>query len=125
MLVKPKDRVKVVEIEAEGFRRRFLLHPVPDGGVRISHFGLLANRPAFLREVRRAVGVYARQLPIDDECWRLLAPCAVATSSSSHGASSRRPRAIADRDPGGGLRFVGPPHDHREMDTRHPWHYTP
>ena len=38
------DRVKVMELEAAEFIRRFLLHVVPDGFVRIRHFGLLANR---------------------------------------------------------------------------------
>lgn len=38
------DRVKLMELEAEEFLRRFLLHVVPDGFVRIRHFGLLANR---------------------------------------------------------------------------------
>jgi len=38
------DRVKVMALEAEEFIRRFLLHVVPDGFVRIRHFGLLANR---------------------------------------------------------------------------------
>jgi Putative transposase/Transposase zinc-binding domain len=38
------DRVKVMELEADEFLRRFLLHVVPDGFVRIRHFGLLANR---------------------------------------------------------------------------------
>jgi hypothetical protein len=37
-------RVKVMELDAEEFLRRFLLHIVPDGFVRIRHFGLLANR---------------------------------------------------------------------------------
>jgi len=38
------DRVKVMELEAAEFIRRFLLHIVPEGFVRIRHFGLLANR---------------------------------------------------------------------------------
>jgi hypothetical protein len=38
------DRVKVMDLDAEEFLRRFLLHIVPDGFVRIRHFGLLANR---------------------------------------------------------------------------------
>jgi hypothetical protein len=38
------DRVKVMELAAEEFLRPFLLHVVPDGFVRIRHFGLLANR---------------------------------------------------------------------------------
>jgi len=38
------DRVKLMELAAAEFLRRFLLHVVPDGFVRIRHFGLLANR---------------------------------------------------------------------------------
>jgi hypothetical protein len=37
-------RVKLMALAAEEFIRRFLLHIVPDGFVRIRHFGLLANR---------------------------------------------------------------------------------
>ncbi len=44
------DRVKVMELDVDEFLRRFLLHVVPDGFVRIRHFGLLANR-------RRAVAL--------------------------------------------------------------------
>jgi hypothetical protein len=35
---------KVMELKAEEFLRRFLLHVVPTGFVRIRHYGLLANR---------------------------------------------------------------------------------
>jgi hypothetical protein len=38
------DRVKIMELDVDEFLRRFLLHIVPDGFVRIRHFGLLANR---------------------------------------------------------------------------------
>jgi len=38
------DRVKVLTLEADEFLRRFLLHVVPRGLMRIRHFGLLANR---------------------------------------------------------------------------------
>ena len=37
------DRGKVMTLEAEEFLRRFLLHVVPRGFMRIRHFGLLAN----------------------------------------------------------------------------------
>jgi hypothetical protein len=37
-------RVKVMALAAEEFIRRFLLHIVPGGFVRIRHFGFLANR---------------------------------------------------------------------------------
>jgi len=38
------DRVKVMTLAADEFLRRFLLHVVPRGFMRIRHFGLLANR---------------------------------------------------------------------------------
>ena len=38
------DRVKLRALEVDEFLRRFLLHIVPAGFVRIRHFGLLANR---------------------------------------------------------------------------------
>jgi len=37
------DRIKLMELDIDEFLRRFLLHVVPDGFVRIRHFGLLAN----------------------------------------------------------------------------------
>jgi len=37
-------QVKVMALAAEEFIRRFLLHVVPGGFVRIRHFGFLANR---------------------------------------------------------------------------------
>jgi Putative transposase/Transposase zinc-binding domain len=48
------DRVKVMTLEVDEFLRRFLLHVVPDGLVRIRHFGLLANRrrPVALAQCR-------------------------------------------------------------------------
>ncbi len=38
------NRLKIMDLEADEFIRRFLLHVVPDGFVRIRHSGLLANR---------------------------------------------------------------------------------
>jgi Putative transposase len=38
------DRPKVLALSAEEFLRRFLLHVVPHGFVRIRYFGRLANR---------------------------------------------------------------------------------
>ena len=38
------DRMKVMTLEVDEFLRRFLLHIVPHGFMRIRHFGLLANR---------------------------------------------------------------------------------
>jgi Putative transposase/Transposase zinc-binding domain len=39
-----RDRKKTTELEAHEFIRRFLLHVLPDGFMRIRHFGFLANR---------------------------------------------------------------------------------
>ena len=36
--------MKVLTLDADEFLRRFLLHVVPRGFMRIRHFGLLANR---------------------------------------------------------------------------------
>jgi hypothetical protein len=38
------DRAKILRLEVDEFLRRFLLHVVPRGFMRIRHFGLLANR---------------------------------------------------------------------------------
>ena len=38
------NTIKIMRLEAHEFIRRFLLHVVPDGFVRIRHFGILANR---------------------------------------------------------------------------------
>jgi len=46
------NRVKVMALEAEEFLRRFLLNVVPDGFVRIRHFGLLANRTRHVKLAR-------------------------------------------------------------------------
>ena len=41
---KDGDRKKTMILEAQEFIRRFLLHILPDGFMRIRHFGFLANR---------------------------------------------------------------------------------
>ena len=41
---KDGDRKKILTLEAHEFIRRFLLHVLPDGFMRIRHFGFLANR---------------------------------------------------------------------------------
>jgi hypothetical protein len=51
-----QGRTKLMELQATEFLRRFLLHVVPAGFVRIRHYGLLANR------TRQAKLVRARQL---------------------------------------------------------------
>src|SRR6185503_17316163 len=41
---KDGDRKKTITLDAQKFIRRFLLHVLPDGFMRIRHFGFLANR---------------------------------------------------------------------------------
>ena len=41
---KDGDRKKRMALDAHEFIRRFLLHVLPDGFMRIRHFGFLANR---------------------------------------------------------------------------------
>ena len=41
---KDGDRKKTMTVEAQEFIRRFLLHVLPDGFMRVRHFGFLANR---------------------------------------------------------------------------------
>jgi hypothetical protein len=41
---KDKDRKRTMTLDAQEFIRRFLLHVLPHGFMRIRHFGFLANR---------------------------------------------------------------------------------
>ena len=41
---KDGDRKKTLTLDAQEFIRRFLLHVLPDGFMRVRHFGFLANR---------------------------------------------------------------------------------
>jgi len=41
---KDSDTIKLMTLETDEFIRRFLLHVLPDGFMRIRHFGFLANR---------------------------------------------------------------------------------
>jgi len=41
---KDKDRLKTMTLPAQEFIRRFLLHVLPEGFMRIRHFGFLSNR---------------------------------------------------------------------------------
>ena len=52
------DRQKVMSLSGEELIRRFLLHVLPKGFMRIRHCGFLANRcrQAKLAQVRQAIG---------------------------------------------------------------------
>jgi hypothetical protein len=62
------DRTKVMTLEADEFLRRFLLHVVPSGFMRIRHFGILANRArrSALARCRHLLGA-APPAPVDPE----------------------------------------------------------
>ena len=54
-------RKKTITLEAHEFIRRFLLHVLPDGFMRIRHFGFLANRAKkhALPQCRKLLGLSA------------------------------------------------------------------
>lgn len=63
------DRQKVMSLPAEEFIRRFLLHVLPKGLMRIRHFGFLANccRARKLPLIRSAIAVEAQAARADAE----------------------------------------------------------
>ncbi|NJL26802.1 MAG: IS91 family transposase [Thermoanaerobaculia bacterium] len=56
------NRLETMTLSAEEFLRRFLLHVLPDGFVRIRHFGWLANRHR-TENIERARRLIAQQPP--------------------------------------------------------------
>jgi len=58
---------KIMTVSADEFLRRFLLHVLPKGLVRIRHFGLFANRrrSAEIQRCRQLLGATARTDPTD------------------------------------------------------------
>jgi hypothetical protein len=69
------DRQKVMTLSAEELLRRFLLHVLPKGFMRVRHFGFLANRCRARRlgEIRDAL---AAPPPAPAEEKESPAPCA-------------------------------------------------
>src|SRR5262249_18291949 len=57
---KDGDQKKAIILDAHEFIRRFLLHVLPDGFMRIRHFGFLANRSK-----KRALAQCRRLLKVD------------------------------------------------------------
>jgi hypothetical protein len=69
------DRRKTLTLPAEAFLRRFLLHVLPQGFVRIRHYGLLANcvRQDRIALCRQLLGVPAdTAAPAPRESWEQL-----------------------------------------------------
>ena len=63
------SRTKVMALDAVEFIRRFLLHVLPAGMVRIRHFGFLANRVRRqkLEHCRALLAARAAPIPLDSE----------------------------------------------------------
>jgi len=63
---KDGDRKKTLTLDAQEFIRRFLLHVLPDGFMRVRHFGFLANRAKkqALAQCRKLLGVNPALPPI-------------------------------------------------------------
>lgn len=62
------NTLKTMTLEAKEFIRRFLLHVLPDGFVRIRHFGFLANRykKENIQQCKEIIG-YPEQIPETSE----------------------------------------------------------
>jgi hypothetical protein len=80
---------KVMELCAEEFLRRFLLHVAPPGFVRIRHYGLLANRSrqAKLTRARQLLAIVAAPPPLSP-----VAELASDTTPAPIPAAARCPR---------------------------------
>ncbi len=65
------NKQKVMTIDASEFIRRFLLHVLPDGFVKIRHFGFLSNRhrKECLEACRTLLGVRKPE-PAPSETWQ-------------------------------------------------------
>jgi len=63
------DRTKVMRLEGEEFVRRFLLHILPKGLMRVRHYGFLANRcrKAKLARIRSALNAPSPEASADPE----------------------------------------------------------
>jgi hypothetical protein len=66
---KDGDRKKTIPLEAHEFIRRFLLHVLPEGFMRVRHFGFLANRSKkqALTQCRKLLGANPASLPSPSE----------------------------------------------------------
>ena len=74
------DRQKVLRLEGEEFVRRFLLHVLPAGLMRVRHFGFLANRCrrqklACIREAIADAEAVAARTPAEGGCGAPEYPC--------------------------------------------------
>lgn len=92
------NQVKVMALPADEFLRRFLLHVVPSGFMRIRHFGLLANRHRAVKLARsRQLLVPTPEVTVD--------ACDGATSSAEPDVSAAEPK-LCPVCGGGPLRII-------------------
>ncbi len=63
------DRLKLMSLSAVEFIRRFLLHVLPDGFVKIRHYGIFSNRSrkTKLRRCQQVLGVSLQDDPEDNK----------------------------------------------------------
>ncbi len=66
------DRIKQMTLSAFEFIRRFLLHILPDGFVKIRHYGILSNRnrKTKLKQIQQAFGTWNERAPDDKPAWQ-------------------------------------------------------
>ena len=83
------NHVKVMAVSAAEFLRRFLLHVVPPGFMRIRHFGLLANRHRATKLAQCRALLAPPALPSLAPCG--LSPLAAEPSLSTTAAAHRCP----------------------------------
>jgi hypothetical protein len=67
-----RDRIKQMTLSAFEFIRRFLLHILPDGFVKIRHYGILSNRnrKTQLRRIQQAFGTWKKPASDDKPVWQ-------------------------------------------------------
>jgi ssDNA-binding Zn-finger/Zn-ribbon topoisomerase 1 len=68
---------KVMALQPEEFIRRFLLHVLPKGLMRIRHYGYLANRcrKASIKTIRQILATAVPEKPAQSECEPMAYPC--------------------------------------------------
>jgi hypothetical protein len=66
------NRTKQMPLSALEFIRRFLLHILPEGFVKIRHYGILSNRnrKTKLRLARQILGIYVEQAQEEKPTWQ-------------------------------------------------------
>lgn len=66
------DAIKLMRLDASEFIRRFLLHILPDGFMKIRHYGILSNRSrkSKLALCKRLHGIQCTEEVKDNESWQ-------------------------------------------------------